>query len=132
MEPMEEAQGSLLGSDNEFEGSEEIVFEEDNEEVEEDEVSSKEEEEMTTEHDPSARWLGGCEPLKEARTVEEATSKLAGIPKKERKNLAAKDLNNLKLKAEEGMKEKFKLMEPIMEGAKASRDQLKSIYSVTL
>jgi hypothetical protein len=36
------------------------------------------------------------------------------------------------LKAEEGMKEKFKLMEPIMEGAKASRDQLKSIYSVTL
>jgi hypothetical protein len=46
--------------------------------------------------------------------------------------LAAKDLNNLKLKAEEEMKEKFKLMEPIMEGAKASRDQLKSIYSVTL
>jgi hypothetical protein len=127
MEPMEESKSSLVASDEELEGSEEIVLEEGS--IEEEKASEEDEEEMT---DPSARWLGGCEPLKDARSTEEATSKLAGIPKKERKNLAAKDLNNLKLKAEEGMKEKFKLMEPIMEGAKASRDQLKSIYSVTL
>jgi hypothetical protein len=39
-------------------------------------------------------------------------------------------MQNLKIKAEEGMDDKFKLMEPIADGTKASADQLKTIYSV--
>jgi hypothetical protein len=55
---------------------------------------------------------------------------LAGIAKDQRSKLSAKDMQNLKIKAEEGMDDKFKLMEPIADGTKASADQLKTIYSV--
>jgi hypothetical protein len=55
---------------------------------------------------------------------------LAAIAKDQRSKLSAKDMQNLKIKAEEGMDDKFKLMELIVDGTKASADQLKTIYSV--
>jgi hypothetical protein len=118
--------------------SEEIVFFEPEPELEEEEVTVEEEEEetkddddtMTTDLNPEAIWFDGVDPKDTKRTEREIESQLAGIAKDQRSKLSAKDMQNLKIKAEEGMEDKFKLMEPIADGTKASADQLKTIYSV--
>jgi hypothetical protein len=118
--------------------SEEIVFFESEPELEEEEVTVEEEEEetkddddtMTTDLNPEAIWFDGVDPKATKRTEREIETQLAGIAKDQRSKLSAKDMQNLKIKAEEGMDDKFKLMEPIADGTKASADQLKTIYSV--
>jgi hypothetical protein len=80
--------------------------------------------------DPS-RWLGGYDPRDVARTREEARKKLASIPKTEREGLSPSEYGKLKRAAEVGLENKFTMIEPLS-GAKASKEQLKSIYSVTM
>lgn len=78
-----------------------------------------------------ARWLGGNDPREQPRTREEAKQKLSSIPKTEREGLSSAEYGKLKRSAEIGLENKFTRMEPII-GKKASQDQLKSIYSVTM
>jgi hypothetical protein len=115
--------------------SEEIVIFEPELELEEEELLVEEEEEeeedaMMMDLNPEAIWFDGVDPKAAKRTEREIETQLAGIAKDQRSKLSAKDMQNLKLKAEEGMDDKFKLMEPIADGTKASADQLKTIYSV--
>lgn len=78
-----------------------------------------------------ARWLGGHAPLAVARTQGEARQKLASISKEERNVLTPSEYGKLKRAAEVGLENKFTMMEPLS-GNKPSKEQLKSIYSVTM
>jgi hypothetical protein len=78
-----------------------------------------------------ARWLGGNDPREEPRTREEAKQKLSSIPKTDREGLSSAEYGKFKRAAETGLEHKFTRMEPIT-GTKASQEQLKSIYSVTM
>jgi hypothetical protein len=77
------------------------------------------------------RYLGGAQPLATRRSRDEAERHLSSISKLDRGALSVTDKGKLKRAAETGLEEKFTMMEPLI-GSKASREQLKSIYSVTM
>lgn len=77
------------------------------------------------------QFLGGAAPRETARNLEEAERELAGISKLTRHRLTVSEKNKLKKYAEVGLENKFSMMEPLA-GAKASKEQLKTIYSITM
>ena len=75
--------------------------------------------------------LGGSTRRADARPISDLEKTLAGVPKAKRKDLSVTELQKLKSKAEDGLENKFMLMAPFAD-TKANKDQLESIYSITM
>ena len=78
-----------------------------------------------------SKILGGSTCRADAHLISDLEKTLAGVPKAERKNLSVSELQKLKSKAEAGLENKFMLMAPLAD-TKANKDQLESIYSITM
>ena len=72
-----------------------------------------------------------CKFLQDACPIADLEKTLAGVSKVERMNLSVTELQKLKLKAEAGLENKFMLMAPLVD-TKANKDQLESIYPITM
>jgi Zinc knuckle len=78
-----------------------------------------------------ARWLG-CDPRQVARTDREANQSRHKISRNDRAALDERGRMKLMASAQEGLENKFSIMEPFDKNAKLTKEQLKGVYSVQL
>ena len=78
-----------------------------------------------------SKILGGSTRRVDAHPITDLEKTLAVVPKAESKNLSVTELQKLKLKTEAGLENRFMLMAPLAD-TKANKDQLESIYSITM
>jgi hypothetical protein len=81
--------------------------------------------------DEMDHFRGGVVPQLNRHTTQEAEVQLTGVSKNRRTNLMVTGLAKLKNYAEKGLDAKFGMM-VLLVGKKASKDQLKSIYLITM
>jgi hypothetical protein len=77
------------------------------------------------------QYLGCAQPLATQHSHNDAERHLSSVSKLDHDALSITDKRKLKRAAEIGLEEKFTMMKPLI-SSKASKEQLKSIYLVTM